>query len=121
MAKTTGMIAQYEAIKEHYKDAVLFFQVGGFFQIYYHDAELVAKELGMTLISRAVGGGKRAPMCGFPKAGAEKYAAMLTENGYRVVFCSQRPEKDSFGRRGLPNRGAGRDTSGSLRSMGGIF
>lgn len=98
MAEGTGMMAQYFTIKEQHKDAVLLFQVGGFFQLYYHDAKLVEKELGAKLISRAVGGGKRVPMCGFPKAAGERYAAALAEKGYRVVLCSQYPEKDSQGR-----------------------
>lgn len=98
MAEKMGMMAQYFAIKEQYKDAVVFFQVGGFYQVYYHDAHLAAEELGMNRISRAIGGGKRAPMCGFPIAGGEKYANRFAEKGYRVVICTQHPEKNEQGK-----------------------
>lgn len=97
MAARMGLMAQYLPIKEQYKDAVLMFQVGGFYQLYYHDAELAKQELGMTMVSRAVGGGMYAPMCGFPKAGGEKYAERLVQKGYRVVFCNQSEEKDENG------------------------
>lgn len=92
------MITQYLAVKEQNKDAILMFQVGGFYQLYYHDAELAAKELGTSLVSRAIGGGKRAPMCGFPISGGEKYAGILARKGYRVIFCNQMPEKDENGK-----------------------
>lgn len=98
MVEKMGMMAQYFAIKEQYKDAIVFFQVGGFYQVYYHDAQLAAEELGMNRISRAVGGGKRAPMCGFPIAGGEKYANRFAEKGYRVVICIQHPEKNDQGK-----------------------
>lgn len=98
MVEKMGMMAQYFAIKEQYKDAVVFFQVGGFYQVYYHDAQLAAEELGMNRISRAIGGGKRAPMCGFPIAGGEKYANRFAEKGYRVVICTQLPEKNEQGK-----------------------
>lgn len=97
MAAGTGLMNQYFAIKDQHKDAVLMFQVGGFYQLYYHDAELAAKELGTTRVSRAIGNGKRAPMCGFPKAGGEKYAEALSEKGYRVILCTQAEQKDANG------------------------
>ena len=90
-------MAQYFAIKKADMNAVLFFQVGGFYQTYYYDAELTARILQLKLISRAVGGGKRAPMCGFPKAAGEKYAECFAENGYRVALCAQTDERNEQG------------------------
>lgn len=92
------ILEQYMSIKEKQKGAVLFFQVGGFYQLYFYDAEIAEKELGMTLTIRSVGGGKQAPMCGFPVSGEEKYAKLLNAKGYHVVICKQMPEKDAQGK-----------------------
>lgn len=93
-----GMIEQYMSIKNMYKNAILFFQVGGFFQLYYYDAEIVKEELGLTLRSRAVGNGQYAPMCGFPVSSEKKYCQSLTQNGYAVVVCVQTNEKEADGK-----------------------
>jgi len=91
------MIGQYFKIKEGYKDGVLLFQVGGFYQLYYHDAALASEKLGAKLISRAIGGGKRAPMCGVPVSGGLARAEQLAALGYRTALCRQSEEKDAFG------------------------
>ena len=92
------LMAQYFAIKKENMDAVLLFQVGGFYQTYYYDAELAARILQLRMVSRAIGGGKQAPMCGFPKAAGKKYAGVFAENGSRVILCAQTGEKDEQGR-----------------------
>ncbi len=92
-----SLIDQYLEIKNQDKSAILLFQVGGFYQMYYHDADLASREMGTRLISRAVGGGKRAPMCGVPVASGEAYAEKLAAKGYRVTLCRQSEERDDAG------------------------
>lgn len=93
-----GMIEQYMSIKNMYENAILFFQVGGFFQLYYYDAEIAKEELGLILRSRAVGNGQYAPMCGFPVSSEKKYCQCLTQKGYAVVVCVQTNEKEADGK-----------------------
>lgn len=97
MSKDQPMISQYLALKEKNKDAVLFFQVGTFYQLYYHDAELAASILDTKVISRAIGRGQRVPMCGIPKTAGKKYAKALAEKGYRTLLCDQTDEKTKSG------------------------
>lgn len=97
MPKAKPMMAQYLAIKEQYKDALLLFQVGGFYQLYYNDAEIASTVMETKLISRPIGGGQRIPMCGFPKAAGEKYAQTFAQKGYRTILCNQTQEKDDDG------------------------
>ncbi len=92
-----SLMDQYFSIKEHYKDGVLLFQVGGFYQCYYHDAVLVSEKLGTKLISRPIGGGKRAPMCGLPVDRGPARAEQLAQLGCRVALCRQGEEKDKSG------------------------
>lgn len=86
------MIAQYYEVKESYKDAVVLFQVGGFFQAYYFDAKLLSEILHLELVGKSVGGGKIIPMCGIPKKSVMKRAEYLKDMGYRVVLCEQKEE-----------------------------
>ncbi len=97
MPKDQPMISQYLALKEKNKDAVLFFQVGTFYQLYYHDAKLAADILGTRVISRAIGKGQRIPMCGIPKTAGKKYAKAFADKGYRVLLCDQTDEKTESG------------------------
>ena len=89
-----GLLAQYLAVKNENRDGVVLFQVGGFYQLYYHDAVVAQEKLGMQMISRAVGDGKRAPLCGIPVSAAEKYGETLRQLGYRVVICKQQQAAD---------------------------
>jgi len=91
------LLDQYFSIKDQYKDALVLFQVGKFYQLYYHDAVVISQELGAKIISRAVGGGKRAPMCGVPVASGDAYAEKLAGKGFRVVLCAQGEERDEHG------------------------
>ena len=97
MSKDQPMIKQYLAIKEVNKDAVLFFQVGTFYQLYYHDAALASDVLDTKIISRAIGKGQRIPMCGIPKPAGKKYAEILARKGYRSLLCDQTDQKDENG------------------------
>ncbi|MED4604333.1 DNA mismatch repair protein MutS, partial [Paenibacillus validus] len=89
MAKYTPMIEQYLAIKAEVKDAFLFFRLGDFYEMFFEDAVLAARELEITLTGREGGMEERIPMCGVPYHSAENYIARLVEKGYKVAICEQ--------------------------------
>lgn len=89
MAAQTPMMAQYEQIKEKYKDSILMFRLGDFYEMFNDDALTASKELELTLTGRASGGGERAPMCGVPFHSAESYISRLVQKGYKVAICEQ--------------------------------
>ena len=80
---------QYLGIKEQYKDCILFYRLGDFFEMFFEDAELVSKELDITLTGKDCGLDERAPMCGVPHHAYESYAQKLIERGYKVAICEQ--------------------------------
>lgn len=77
------------AIKERYKDCILFFRLGDFYEMFFDDAELASKELEITLTGRDCGLEERAPMCGVPYHAAHTYIARLINKGYKVAICDQ--------------------------------
>ncbi len=84
----TPMMRQFRAIKADYLDAILFFRLGDFYEMFLRDAEIASKELDLTLTGR----GKddhRVPMCGIPYHAADAYIAKLVERGYKVAICEQ--------------------------------
>lgn len=85
----TPMMQQYLAIKEQYKDAILFYRLGDFYEMFFDDAELVSRELELTLTGKDCGLSERAPMCGVPFHSADVYVARLIEKGYKVAICEQ--------------------------------
>lgn len=97
--KKETLLSAYLAIKNENKDAVVMYQVGGFYQMFYHDALLASKELEIRLLTRAMGGGERAHMCGVPAAAVRDYARKLADRGYRVVLCAQVREDPGVCRR----------------------
>ncbi|MFS0786949.1 DNA mismatch repair protein MutS [Shouchella sp. 1P09AA] len=84
----TPMMKQYLAIKENYKDAILFFRLGDFYEMFFDDAQTAAKELEITLTGRGQGE-DRIPMCGVPHHSAESYMTQLIDKGYKVAICEQ--------------------------------
>lgn len=87
MSKPTPMMAQYLQMKELYKDTILFFRLGDFYEMFYDDAILAAKELEITLTRRDK---KNAiPMCGVPHHSAKNYIERLIEKGYKVAIAEQ--------------------------------
>ena len=76
-------------MKEMYKDCILFFRLGDFYEMFYDDAKLVSKELELTLTGKNCGQEERAPMCGVPFHAADSYIAKLVEKGYKVAICEQ--------------------------------
>lgn len=87
--KLTPMMQQYMEIKERYKDCILFFRLGDFYEMFFQDAELASKELEITLTGRDCGLEERAPMCGVPYHAAHTYISRLINKGYKVAICDQ--------------------------------
>ena len=85
----TPMVRQYLEIKEQHPDAVLFFRLGDFYEMFFQDAHLASRELEITLTGREGGGEGRIPMCGVPYHAAEGYIAKLIDKGHRVAVCEQ--------------------------------
>lgn len=85
----TPMIKQYLDIKAQYPDAILFFRLGDFYEMFFEDAHVSSKELEITLTGRDGGGTGRVPMCGVPYHAADGYIAKLIGKGYRVAICEQ--------------------------------
>ncbi|MCC8194760.1 MAG: DNA mismatch repair protein MutS [Deltaproteobacteria bacterium] len=83
------MFAQYMSIKEEYPDALLFYRMGDFYELFFEDAHTAARELQITLTSRNPGNENSVPMCGVPHHAAEGYLATLLEKGYKVAVCEQ--------------------------------
>jgi DNA mismatch repair protein MutS len=84
------MLQQYLDIKEQYKDCILFFRLGDFYEMFYDDAITASQVLGITLTKKTVGGGyERAPLCGVPYHSSDSYIAKLIDSGYKVAVCEQ--------------------------------
>ena len=85
----TPMMEQYFEIKNKYKDYLLFYRLGDFYEMFFDDAILASRELELTLTGRDCGEEERAPMCGVPFHSAEGYIGRLIEKGYKVAICEQ--------------------------------
>ncbi len=85
----TPMMEQYFEIKEQYKEYLLFYRLGDFYEMFFDDAILASRVLELTLTGRDCGEAERAPMCGVPFHSAETYIARLIEKGYKVAICEQ--------------------------------
>ncbi len=85
----TPMMQRYVLMKEEYKDAILFYRLGDFYEMFFEDAEIASRELGITLTGKDCGLDQRAPMCGVPFHAYENYAAKLINKGYKVAICEQ--------------------------------
>ena len=103
MAEMSPMMRQYLDIKAQNPDALLFFRLGDFYELFFDDAKLVSKELDLTLTGKICGMEERAPMCGVPFHAYESYAARLVEKGYKVAICEQL--EDPATAKGLVKRG----------------
>ncbi len=89
MAKLSPMMEQYVATKEQYKDCILFYRLGDFYEMFFDDAILVSREIEITLTGKECGLEERAPMCGVPFHAADTYINRLIEKGYKVAICEQ--------------------------------
>ena len=89
MGELSPLMQQYQTIKAQYKDAIVFFRVGDFYEMFFDDAKTASKELELTLTGKDCGMEERAPMCGVPFHSYETYAARLISKGYKVAICEQ--------------------------------
>ena len=85
----TPMMQQYFEIKDQYKDHLLFYRLGDFYEMFFDDAITASRELDLTLTGRDCGMEERAPMCGVPFHSADSYIARLVKKGYKVAVCEQ--------------------------------
>ncbi len=83
------MLRQYQSIKDQYPDALLFFRIGDFFELFNEDARIAARVLDLTLTRKAAGKGTYIPLAGVPHHAAEQYIARLIRRGFRVAVCDQ--------------------------------
>ncbi len=83
------MMQQYINIKEKYKDTILLYRLGDFYEMFFDDAVTASRVLELTLTGRDCGLAERAPMCGVPYHAVDSYVAKLIDNGYKVAICEQ--------------------------------
>ncbi|NLW15514.1 MAG: DNA mismatch repair protein MutS [Erysipelothrix sp.] len=96
--KLTPMLKQYMEIKENTKDALVFYRLGDFYELFFEDAITAAKVLDLVLTQRSAGGAEKAPMCGVPHHAAKSYINKLVANGYKVAIVEQVEDpKDAVG------------------------
>ena len=89
MAELTPMMQQYMKTKEEYKDCILFYRLGDFYEMFFDDAITASKELEITLTGKSCGLDERAPMCGIPYHAVDGYLNKLVKRGYKVAICEQ--------------------------------
>ena len=89
MAEFSPMMQKYLETKEQYKDCILFYRLGDFYEMFFDDAILASRELEITLTGKDCGQEERAPMAGVPYHAAEMYIAKLVAKGYKVAICEQ--------------------------------
>ena len=86
---STPLMQQYKEIKSRHQDAILFFRMGEFYEMFYDDAETASKTLGLTLTSRNNGAAAEVPLAGVPVKAAADYVRRLVQSGFRVAICEQ--------------------------------
>lgn len=101
--KVTPMMQQYIELKEQNPDLILFFRLGDFYEMFFEDAELVSRELELTLTGKNAGLDERIPMCGIPHHASNLYIEKLIEKGYKVGICEQL--EDPKAAKGIVKRG----------------
>ncbi|HET9426171.1 MAG TPA: DNA mismatch repair protein MutS, partial [Gemmatimonadaceae bacterium] len=89
VSAATPLMQQYREIKSRHQDAILFFRMGEFYEMFYEDAEIASRLLGITLTSRNNGGAAEVPLAGFPVKAASEYVRRLVSQGMRVAICEQ--------------------------------
>ena len=89
MAELTPMMQQYMETKEQYKDCILFYRLGDFYEMFFDDAITASRELEITLTGKNCGLEERAPMCGVPYHAVDSYLNRLVQKGYKVAICEQ--------------------------------
>ena len=94
------MIAQFQALKQAHPDALLFFRMGDFYELFFEDAEPAAPALDIALTKRGRHAGEDIPMCGVPVHSAELYLHRLIRKGFKVAICEQLEDPAEAQRRG---------------------
>ncbi|MBE0596375.1 MAG: DNA mismatch repair protein MutS, partial [Desulfuromonadales bacterium] len=89
MALATPMMRQYLEIKARHPDAILFFRLGDFYEMFMEDAVTASRVLDITLTARNKGAQDEIPLCGIPYHSCQPYIARLVENGFKVAICEQ--------------------------------
>ncbi|WP_305043010.1 DNA mismatch repair protein MutS [Geoalkalibacter sp.] len=89
MSSSTPMMRQYLEIKSQHPDAILFFRLGDFYEMFMDDAVTASRVLGLTLTSRNKGAAEQVPLCGIPYHSSQGYIARLIDNGFKVAICEQ--------------------------------
>ncbi len=89
MAEFSPMMQHYLDIKKQYNDAIVFYRLGDFYEMFFEDAKIASRELEITLTGRECGQEERAPMCGVPHHAVDSYLSRLIEKGYKVAICEQ--------------------------------
>ncbi|MGM0426787.1 MAG: DNA mismatch repair protein MutS [Thermodesulfobacteriota bacterium] len=89
MTQMTPMLRQYKGIKDEFPDAILFFRMGDFYEMFFDDAQVASKILGITLTARGTLNGRKVPMCGIPYHASRAYIGKLVKNGCKVAICEQ--------------------------------
>ena len=89
MAEYTPMMQKYLETKEEYKDCILFYRLGDFYEMFFDDAITASRELEITLTGKDCGMDERAPMCGVPYHAVDSYLNRLVAKGYKVAICEQ--------------------------------
>ena len=92
MSSQTPMIKQYMKIKKQYPDSILFFRLGDFYEMFFEDAKIASKILGIALTSRNKSDKNPVPLCGVPFHSVEPYIATMLNHGYKVAICEQMEE-----------------------------
>ena len=88
-SKLSPMMAQYMEIKDKYKDELVFYRLGDFYEMFFDDALIASRELELTLTGRVAGLEEKVPMCGVPHASVKTYIEKLVNKGYKVAICEQ--------------------------------
>lgn len=101
--KYTPMVQHYLKMKEENPDAILFYRLGDFYEMFFDDAKLVSQELDLVLTGRSAGVEEKVPMCGVPFHAANSYISRLVKRGYKVAICEQL--EDPSNAKGLVDRG----------------
>ena len=101
--KYTPMMQHYLKMKEENPDAILFYRLGDFYEMFFEDAKLVSQELDLVLTGRSAGVEEKVPMCGVPFHAANSYISRLVKKGYKVAICEQL--EDPSNAKGLVDRG----------------
>ena len=89
VSEYTPMMQQYIDTKKDYKDCILFYRLGDFYEMFFEDAKIASKELEITLTGKSCGQDEKAPMCGVPYHSVESYLNKLVSKGYKVAICEQ--------------------------------